>query len=443
MKCLICESDNWVNVDKYRNVKKDMHMCKNCGFVSYPERYKKQDEMKEYYKNSYREPPTVNNLYTGMRKLHYHAKFLDPTIKKWASENKKDPVICDVGAAYGLFLNWWRVLKKENEAMPIFPDIKLYGVELTRSFKRNAYHEFGLELTDEFDESIDYDLITSYKVAEHIFDFDKHLLKYRKALKAKNGLLYISIPTWFRIMHNFGVGNNFDIEYYYHPDHVNVWTEAQFRYLLKKSGFEIIQEDHVIYDSTYLCKLADPVKDDSLLDGSLETIKKSLEAIKLAEQYQAKGDFQKAVETYPNFPQGWQGFYEKNRAAYDKKGWDAIQTDILDKLPKIDPYNMGFKMMAADLNMRYARWNEAIAILEESSKLKPNCANILRNLAQCYRCLAKDHAENMEQRKSFECLDTARKICRHIGQIDMSAFAEATNWTYNDNSKIPTPFEVS
>jgi tetratricopeptide (TPR) repeat protein len=437
---MICGSDRWVNVDKYRAIKKDMHMCQDCGFVSYPERYKKQDEMKEYYKNSYRNPPNINNLFTGTRKLHYHAKFLGPTvIKKWTEEKKTDPVICDIGAAYGLFLNWWSTLNNANG--PLFPDVKLYGTELTKSYKLNAYHEFGLNLSDEFDTSIDYDLITSYKSAEHIFDFDKHLLQYREALKAKNGLLYISVPTWFRIMHNFGVGNNFDIEYYYHPDHVNVWTEAQFRYLLGKCGFKVIQEDHIIYDSTYLCELCEPFEDESLIFSSIDYARQSLESIKKADQLFANGDFKGAIDTYPNFPGGWKSYYEKNRALFDKKGFESIEKEIIEKLPKIDEYNIEFKYFSADLYMRYQKWEKALEVLQSAAASKPGCPNLLMNIAHCYRALSKEHAIAGNQEKSWQFLADARKITRHLKDVDPSAFAEAVNWIYNDNSKLPAPYK--
>jgi len=443
MKCIICNTeDRWLNVDQYRLVKKDMNMCRECGFVSYPKRYSKKDEMKAYYQKDYRQPPTVNNLYTGQRKLHYHAKFLDTLIKDWNKQGKRDPIICDIGAAYGLFLNWWRCLSTEKNEH-LFPEAKLYGTELTLSYRRNAYHEFGIELTEDFDDSIDYDLITSYKSAEHIFDFDQELLKYRNALKNKNGMLYISVPTWFRIMHNFGVGSNFDIEYYYHPDHVNAWTEAQFRYLLQKHGFEIIQEDHVIYDSTYLCKLSEPKLQSELIENHVEFSRKSLEAIKLAEQYQTKGDYEKAVKTWPNFPGGWRNFYEKNRVQFDKKGFEAIQSEIIDQFPKIDPYNLEFMLIAADLYMRYAKWNDAIKQLKQAAESRPNCPTILTNLSHCYRSLSKEYALLNDNKASWEHLKTSRQISRHLKTVDQSAFADATNWIYNDNSKIPMPSEIN
>ncbi len=43
MRCIVCDNSNWENVDQFRIKKEGMSLCKSCGFVSYPEKYKKKE----------------------------------------------------------------------------------------------------------------------------------------------------------------------------------------------------------------------------------------------------------------------------------------------------------------------------------------------------------------------------------------------------------------
>ena len=128
MRCIICDAtDKWTNVDEFRHAKKGMCICEGCGFVSYPELYKTESEIKEHYRNdSYRQAPGAANLFSGQRKIHYHEAFLRDTFDKWVDGKKKDLSICEVGSAYGLVLAYFR---------GIFPDAKITGTELTLSFR--------------------------------------------------------------------------------------------------------------------------------------------------------------------------------------------------------------------------------------------------------------------------------------------------------------------
>jgi SAM-dependent methyltransferase len=248
MRCPVCETNKWTNVDHLRIAAKGMHICDNCGFVSYPKAYKTEDEIKAHYETNYRQCPSVQNAFTGQKKLHIHSAFLTPLLKEWKDKGFKDPVIGEVGAAYGMFLNWIR---------GHFPEADISGTEYTRSYRRNAWWEYGIKLDVDFDLTKKYDLITSFKVAEHQLDIDLRLREYAQALKPE-GFLYISVPLWFHRMTNFGA-EGFDLEYYYDKNHINVWTRDHFEYLLSKAGLEIIRTDEWLYDSTYLCKRNDAV----------------------------------------------------------------------------------------------------------------------------------------------------------------------------------------
>ena len=235
MRCINCNANEWENVDFARLKPSGMCMCKSCGMVSYPSKWQSYGEIKNHYRKAYRNPPTSQNLFTGQRKLSFHNVFLQDVFKKWSENNLGRPNVFEVGAAYGLVLNWLRGM---------YPGGSFGGTEWTTSYKRNAKHEFKLDLVDDFDTSKKHDLIISYKVAEHQLDVDQELAKYAEHL-TDNGYLYISVPTWFDSANNFGL-SGFDIEYYYDVNHINVWTREIFEGILQRAGFEIIKKDYMI-----------------------------------------------------------------------------------------------------------------------------------------------------------------------------------------------------
>jgi 2-polyprenyl-3-methyl-5-hydroxy-6-metoxy-1,4-benzoquinol methylase len=174
MTCIICEGNNWENIDHLKLKKVGMHMCKGCGFVSYPDKYKSEEEIKEHYRKSYRPAPQVGNLFTGERKLQYHSMFLEGLLSSWKERGITSPDVCEIGSAYGMFLNWFKSQ---------VPDAKISGTELTESYRRVAFHEYGIELEEDFDNSKKYDMIVSYHVLEHQIAADKKLKEYAENIK--------------------------------------------------------------------------------------------------------------------------------------------------------------------------------------------------------------------------------------------------------------------
>lgn len=436
MRCIICDNSNWENVDQFRNKKHGMSICLSCGFISYPNKWQEKEKLIEYYRKQYRAAPTVENLYQGQRKLNYHQEFLnEPIIQKWRKENKKDPVIFEVGSAYGIVLAWFKNMKDKDGLL--FPNIDLNGSELTLSYKRNAYHEYGLELKDDFDDSKKYDLIISYKVAEHILDIDLELKRYKNSLK-EDGKLYISVPTWFNRLHNFGTGG-FSIEYYYAHEHVNVWTKKHFEYLLKKSGFKIIKENNSYYDDTYLCEV-DTQPEELSMKGlpTVDYIKECLRKIQLADEFAQKKLFFEALQEWPNFPLARRAAYEFHRKDYDTKGIEAVFNEIINPWLAVDPESYDAYIMAADILMRYHKYNEALKYLQEALSRKPKCETTIIGISNCYRQLAKQ-AQNPKDKSQF--LSLSRNMMVFLKENSLSAFGNAVTWIYYDNALIPMPSE--
>lgn len=431
MRCIICDQDNWENVDEYRDLQnKDskpvgMAICTSCGFISYPNKYKTKEEILEYYRKEYRGgAPTFNNLVTGQRKLHYHDFFLKEVFMKWEADKTK-PVIGEVGAAIGMVLN---MLKKG------IPGAQVYGTELTTSYRNVASQEFGINLEEDLPKK-EYDLLMTYKVAEHQMDVDKEFEKYHSLLK-EDGYLYVSVPTWFGVLENFGLGG-FDLEYYYHPDHINVWTEKLFRSLLKKIGFKIIKEDHFIYGDTYLCKKTAPQELSQDDYESVDDIKNKLKLVKECYEAFKVNDFDTVINKWPNIPMAYAGYYEKNRQALDKEyeGNGLLIADHMENMVESGCGDCSEKYrLKADILMRYGHYQKAAIIIDELLSKRPNMSGPMLSLSHCFREMAKTEEDPMRR---LSHLLTARDICRTIIQVDPGAKTEAYNWVLRDNAAIP------
>lgn len=434
MRCIVCDQNAWENVDEFRLKKEGMSLCTKCGFISYPKKWKSKAEIMEYYRKGYRRPPTVDSLYSGQRKLHYHHEFLYPSvIEKWKAAGKEDPVVFDVGAAYGLSLAWLKTIRENGKHL--FPQIDLNGSELTLSYRRNAYHEFGLELKEDFDDSKKYDMIMSYKVAEHMLDADTEILRYKEALK-EDGFLYISVPTWFNRLHNFGMGG-FSIEYYYSPDHVNVWTREHFEFILKKTGFKIVKENQSYYDSTYLCQVGEFGREVKPLPGP-GPIKECLGRIKKADEFCQKKQFDEALECWPNFPIARRALYEYKRKEWHAQGIEEIIKQLIQPWIQLDPDSYEAYALGGDLLMRYEKYQEALGFLKEALHRRPKCDSVLGAIANCYRSMA---AKATNEAEKVHFMREARAIMKHIKDHCIGAFAQATTWVYNDSAEIPMPNE--
>jgi len=426
-RCLVCEKGDWENVDEHRIVPKGMCICKNCGFVTYPERISNEEKLKEHYRENYRPPPSIINMYTGQRKLNFHAAFLEDEIERLLELKKKDktPVIGEVGSAFGMVLSWLG---------QIIPGADLNGTEWTTSFKRVAMHEYGIKLTDYLPKK-KYDLLMSYKVAEHQVDADKKLMEMHDMLN-DDGILYISVPIWFKSMTNFGV-SGFDLEYYYHPDHINAWTEEHFEFVLHKAGFKITHKNDTIYDNTYLCRkmTEDEKRESSKIDiFQYEKVKEVLPKIKKAFGLYKGHRYSEAIEIFPDFPLAWMAAYEHKRKELNDKGWQSIEDNFIKPMIKSCPRSADILAFAADINMRYTRYNEAITLLKTALEMKPDAPNYLIELAQCFIKLGDATIDPNEKIGAFV---EARNIYRHIRIVSAQHVPDAVNWLYKLHSLIP------
>lgn len=425
MICTICEANDWENIDHVRISKKGMSICKGCGFISYPEKDGK--DLKDFYHKEYRGAPTVNNAYTSQRKIHYHAAFLQELFLKWDHEKKESPVIGEVGSAYGAFLNY---LKNR------FPRAELFGTEWGTAYRRVAYHEFGLELTEELDFSRKYDLIVSYRVAEHQLDVAKQLTLAKTSLN-EGGYFYISVPTWFDLAEDFG-REGLDLEFYYDPAHVNVWTRFAFEFLLKKVGFQVVKENHTFYNDTYLCKRNDTLMTVPQFRHDYKEVKEWAEALKDAYIAYVEGNFDKAIKIWPRFPAAHSKRYEMIRASVHSADYQEVRSKVVAPFLEVCPESVQSHAFAADLAIRYEKFNEAIQHLEKCLELRPANPSSLAALSHVLRKVALTHVGPERVRFFSE----ARAVSRHLSLVSRQHEPECISWIYSDDAEIPTPSEL-
>jgi len=423
MRCPNCSENKWQNVDEFRIKESGMGLCVSCGFISYPTKYKSSEEIKKHYRSSYRNPPTHANMFTCERKNHFHNRFLSDLFKKWKDEGLENPVIGEIGSAFGFTLQWIK---------SIFPKAEVYGTELTTSFRRNAFHEFGITLAEDLDETKKYDLIISYKVLEHQLDPDIELKRYAKLLNT-NGVLYISVPTWFNSLINFGL-NGFDLEYYFEPNHINVWTKEMFENMASRAGFEEIKSDQIIYSSTYLYKVNQEKTSPHVLKLNPNDILEKLKKIKEAFFELGNNQFQKAIEIWPDFPQAHVSHAEVSRKLLTEKGWAKFKTEIIEPAIKACPTSTEIINMATDFALRAQEFPTAVKYAELGLKMKPENPVSLHQLMNCMREIAIK-AQDMNEKLHY--FFQAREIARHLRHTSTQHFKEATDMIYFFNSKIP------
>lgn len=424
MRCPVCDTENkWENIDNVRLKKVGMCMCETCGFTGYPGKYKTEEEIKAFYRKEYRPGPQAGNLFTGERKLQYHEFFLQPIFEEWKSQGITSPVVGEIGSAYGMFLNW---IKGH------FPSADVHGTELTESYRKVAYHEYGLRLAEDFDTSKKYDLIASYHVLEHQSNPDVKLKEYADCLK-DSGVFYLSCPIWFRDASNSATGG-FDIEYYWHPDHINSWSEEHLEHIINKAGLRIIHKDTAIYGNTYIL-----AKNPVPYDGSVPTFdrakyKSIAEKMFKCWQLIQENKTAEAISTYSNCPAAWINHYELNRAPFhkDKNGFDKFIKDAVEACPN----SADTLMFVGDILSRYERYEESHDYLAKALSKKSNNPTILMGIANTWRMRAK---KSTDPQKKNEYLKKSINILRFVMTISTEMMPQALSWVYQDEALLDVP----
>lgn len=302
-KCPICKGEKWHDLDYLRDqsywYERDRReegepvgfkVCKTCGFVTYD--YMEESRLDEFYKMD-RPAVLSGNIVTCNRKNSYHRKFLAESPEFQALAKKDGATFIDIGCAQGPFL------KFIADEYFISPN-NLYGTEVNDALVAWAVGEYGLknvECPNITTYERKYDFVCYYHSLEHLQDPDRELAQVRDCL-VDDGLLYISIPYWFKEFQIFDGTLLNDYEQLYHVNHVNVFTIQSFLNLLGQAGFEIIQEDWNLYGYTVMCRKSE--RRDMVFEN-WEDIVKRLETEKQAVDLVRQSRHEEAIALIPEY----------------------------------------------------------------------------------------------------------------------------------------------
>ena len=324
MKCAICDSETWKSLDHLRDAEYwwkidrlpldkpvGFMMCLKCGFLTY-DLYESEQSIKDFYRTKYRSAVSPMNHVTCNRKNSYHKTFLDSEFKQWAKEGKS---FMDVGCAQGSFLAFLRDdygFKNEN----------LAGTEWTIGFRSFATKELGLNVTEDWSQTRKFDVISMYRVLEHVWEPNKKLAQLRDLLN-DGGYLYISVPVWLGLLEDPPGAYTNDFENLFHVNHCQVFTEKTIEQLYAKIGLKIVKRDTTIYGHTALLQKCDPqgLTFDADYPASVE---KDVATVKKAVSLLAEGRPGEAAQIWPNFPDAWCAFAQHKENGRDRELMSAV-----------------------------------------------------------------------------------------------------------------------
>lgn len=210
--CLICGSGNLKELPEYD--KANLIKCRNCDFV-----FCKKKPSNEDLKTNYDNYPRSNDI-SPITITRYN-ELLDKYDKYRKTNN-----ILDVGCGDGHFL---KVAKEKGW--------NVYGTEFTDkavevclmkgiNIKKGVLNILNYE-------NIQFDIVTSFEVIEHINNPVEEINKFSKLLR-KGGLLYITTPN-FNSVSRYILKQKWNIIEY--PEHLCYYTKKTLTKVVVENGF--------------------------------------------------------------------------------------------------------------------------------------------------------------------------------------------------------------
>lgn len=210
--CLICSSSNLNKMPRYLNG--EMVKCANCNFVfasSIPTMEELVAHYDQYTRDDYLSPITIKR---------YH-EILDG-LEKYRKTNK----LIDVGCGIGYFLE----IAKERGWEVYGTEYTDEAIEICRK-KGITMHQGKLDLANYTE--MDFDVVTSFEVIEHINNPIEEVTNFNKLLR-KGGALYITTPN-FNSISRFMSKEKWTVIVY--PEHLSYYTCNTLKKLLESNGF--------------------------------------------------------------------------------------------------------------------------------------------------------------------------------------------------------------
>lgn len=395
MQCYVCGETNWHSMPKEVNhQKRNFQVCMTCGNMAYNIEPQEENELREFYRKDYRSAPTTINLITTTHKLNYIKIFLADFLK-----DKKGLMVGDIGCATGYLVNWFAMNGH-----------KATGSEWTINYRRFCEHFYGIPITEELETKHKYDLLVMYHTLEHFAQPDKKIEHYMSLLK-DGGHMLISCPKWLDTIEEFGGGEWKSIDHYFHPNHINIFTETSIKNLFRRFGLKIVKEDHLQYGQTYLLQKGGPIEE--IVKEDWQEIEKQVLKIKEASELYAKKDFKGATTVWPKFVEAWTNLIF-NVYTKEPESQEDLFKEAFEKSGLADHTKM--RMSRAVWLYQQQRYEEAEKEFEWLINLKPN-EDILM-----YRGWALANLKRYNEAK--ECIYRAQVM-------NPQKWVEAMNWLCN------------
>lgn len=220
--CKLCGSNNVGLLYKKPNY--SIKRCRDCTFVFHGNWSKFSDTSKVESKENINEDRDVKK--TESEQGLYDARFGKELaeIEKYKAKGK----LLDVGSCYGSFL---RIAKKNGWLT--------YGIEIDKRAAEHCVNVLGLDVycgnleDKEFEENY-FDVVTLFRVFEHIPDFHGTLSIIKTILKP-DGLLVIEVPDIEDLRRKFSK-QNWEM---FRDNHLWYFSESTLKRLLGQYGFHV------------------------------------------------------------------------------------------------------------------------------------------------------------------------------------------------------------
>lgn len=218
--CPLCESEQHKPIKGYE--KDSLHRCGSCGFV-FSGRMPSKEELDVHYSNySY-----GGAYYDSPITLKRYHELLDK-FEKYRKTNK----LLDVGCGNGGFL---QVAKERNwDCLGIE-----YSQQAVQNCKTKGLNVLQGSLGDYTGAFLDYDVVTSFEVMEHLQWPSVEIKNIHKVLR-KGGLAYVTTPNFNSIMRYY-LKDKYDALAY--PEHLMYFTARTLKSAFVSRGFYSLKSE--------------------------------------------------------------------------------------------------------------------------------------------------------------------------------------------------------
>jgi SAM-dependent methyltransferase len=252
-RCLVCGNESFSTTPDYHN---DLLKCNKCGFVFY--KLIADDEINYVYDENYYEGRYYNYLADKKVTQKNFTNRLK-VIKKYCSTGK----LLEIGCAYGFFLE---LANKYFDVHGI--DVAEAGVKYARDVIGLSNVKAGNYLAEYYPEN-SFDVISMFDTIEHLKLPNLFVEKAVKELK-KGGLLCLTTGDIGSRMAQLQKKN---WRLIYPPEHQVYFSIYSMKYLLERSGLELVNVSHPGYNRSLAMMLYLTIFKNNKIIGSSSLFK--------------------------------------------------------------------------------------------------------------------------------------------------------------------------